>query len=212
VKALRSKVPTRRADLSNTGETTPDAVAQPGAMPLTSATLEDYVDKETTCGYFLGSKEFSMADPTTVASLTAHLGYWLRFVSNHVSHAFARKLGEQGVTVAEWAMLRELYDAPMLGPSRLAERMGLGRSAISKLAERLIIKRLIEREDCADDARSHVLALSAAGRALVPELAALADANDAEFFDQLTPEERSVMEGALKAIVERRRLKTVPVS
>ena len=65
-----------------------------------------------------------------VPELTAHLGYWLRQVSNHVSHAFARKLEAEGVTVAEWTMLRELYGGHALGPSRLAERMGLTRGAI----------------------------------------------------------------------------------
>jgi MarR family transcriptional regulator, transcriptional regulator for hemolysin len=29
----------------------------------------------------------------------------MRLVSNHVSHAFARKLGASGVTVAEWVVL-----------------------------------------------------------------------------------------------------------
>ena len=30
--------------------------------------------------------------PRPASDLTSHLGYWLRYVSNHVSHAFARKL------------------------------------------------------------------------------------------------------------------------
>lgn len=153
-----------------------------------------------------------MSEPLPIAALTSHLGYWLRFVSNHVSHAFARKLEGEGVTVAEWAMMRELYGEDRLGPSRLAERMGLTRGAISKLADRLCVKRLVSREDRDDDARAHMLSLTPFGRALVPRLAALADANDAEFFDHLTPTERSTIEGVLKAIVERRGLKTVPLS
>ncbi len=38
--------------------------------------------------------------------LTSHLGYWLRYVSNHASHAFARKLDGRDVTVAEWVVMR----------------------------------------------------------------------------------------------------------
>lgn len=153
-----------------------------------------------------------MSKPLPVSGLTSHLGYWLRFVSNHVSHAFARKLEAEGVTVAEWAMLRELYGADALGPSRLAEKMGLTRGAISKLADRLVAKQLVKREERDDDARAHLLALSAAGRNLVPRLAGLADINDAEFFDHLTAEERSVIEGILKGIVQRRGLKAIPLS
>lgn len=153
-----------------------------------------------------------MPHSLSVAHLTSHLGYWLRFVSNHVSHSFARKLDSESVTVAEWALLRELYGEQALGPSRLAERMGLTRGAISKLADRLVAKRLVVRENREDDARAHMLALSVAGRAMVPRLAALADSNDAEFFDHLTAEERSTIENVLKEIVERRGLKAIPVS
>ena len=45
-----------------------------------------------------------------LSPLESHLGYWLRYVSNHVSHAFALKVAARGVTVAEWVVLRELYD------------------------------------------------------------------------------------------------------
>ncbi|OYX31502.1 MAG: MarR family transcriptional regulator [Caulobacterales bacterium 32-69-10] len=147
-----------------------------------------------------------------VSPLTAHLGYWLRYVSNHVSHAFARKLEDEGVTVAEWVVLRELYDAEAIAPSRLAERLGMTRGAISKLADRLIAKALVVRRASPDDLRAHSLSLSLAGRALVPRLGALADRNDAEFFDHLEPEERQAVERILRAVVERRGLKDVPVT
>lgn len=146
------------------------------------------------------------------SDLTAHLGYWLRQVSNHVSHAFARKVEREGVTVAEWVVMRELYDQAEVAPSRLAERLGLTRGAISKLADRLLAKGLIVRRENETDARAHLLALSQDGRALVPRLAALADQNDAEFFDHLTPEERETVERVMRDIVERRGLKVVPTT
>ncbi len=34
------------------------------------------------------------------SELTEHLGYWLRLVSNHVSHTFAARLAAKDVTVA----------------------------------------------------------------------------------------------------------------
>ena len=144
--------------------------------------------------------------------LTSHLGYWLRYVSNHVSHAFARKLEGEDVTVAEWAVLRALYGEAPVAPSQLAGQMGMTRGAISKLADRLIAKALIVRTDSEDDGRAHTLSLSASGKALVPKLSALADQNDAEFFDHLTPEDRATVERVLKAVVERRGLKTIPVA
>ncbi|HEX3674912.1 MAG TPA: MarR family transcriptional regulator [Rhizomicrobium sp.] len=142
--------------------------------------------------------------------LDAHLGYWLRFVSNHVSHAFARKLEARGVTVAEWALLRELFEEDKTAPSEIAARMGMTRGAISKLTDRLAEKALLTRAAAGGDKRYQTLALTAAGRALVPKLAALADRNDAEFFGHLKPAERAALEAAMMDIVRRHGLKTIP--
>jgi DNA-binding MarR family transcriptional regulator len=144
--------------------------------------------------------------------LTAHLGYWLRFVSNAVSQAFARKLEGRGVTVAEWVVMRELYDEEAVAPSRLAGKLGMTRGAITKLADRLIGKAFVTRKASPTDARAQTLALTAQGRRLVPELAALADRNDAEFFDHLTKAEHATLKRLLQGIVARRKLKTIPTT
>jgi DNA-binding MarR family transcriptional regulator len=149
--------------------------------------------------------------PSRPSPLDAHLGFWLRFVSNQVSHAFSVKVAARDVTVAEWVMLRQLFDEQALSPSVLAERMGMTRGAISKLADRLLGKALIARTDSDRDGRAHTLALTAVGRGLVPALAALADANDKEFFGHLDSPTRATIETAMKEIVRRHALKGVPV-
>jgi DNA-binding MarR family transcriptional regulator len=153
-----------------------------------------------------------MTGPVQPSHLTSHLGFWLRFVSNHVSHAFARKLEDRDVTVAEWVLLRELYDVDTIAPSRLAARMGMTRGAITKLADRLIAKGLVSREANPEDGRAQTLTITPAGQALIPELSALADRNDAEFFGHLTAEERSDIERLLKDIIRQRGLTGLPVS
>ena len=146
-----------------------------------------------------------------VSPIEAHLGYWLRYVSNHVSHAFSLKLEERGVTVAEWVVMRELYDGDGTAPSEIAARLGMTRGAISKLADRLAAKSLAVRTSDKDDRRYQTLALTPAGRALVPKLSALADSNDAEFFGHLSKADRAKLEMTMKDIVRRRNLKSVPV-
>jgi hypothetical protein len=44
-------------------------------------------------------KDANETDPA-ISDLKKLVGFWLRFVSNHVSHAFARKLLASGVTPA----------------------------------------------------------------------------------------------------------------
>jgi DNA-binding MarR family transcriptional regulator len=146
-----------------------------------------------------------------VSSLETHLGYWLRFVSNHVSQAFASKLAGRGVTVAEWVVLRELYECDALAPSTLADSLNMTRGGVSKLVERLCARSLLTRTTGSGDQRYQQLRLTDAGRELVPQLAALADQNDAEFFGHLTPEDRRRLQDTLEEIVRRRQLTTVPV-
>ncbi len=146
-----------------------------------------------------------------VSALDDHLGYWMRAASNAVSQGFARRLADQGVTVAEWAVLRVVYDGPAIAPSDLAARMGLTKGAISKLAERLQAKGLLARADHPDDRRGHLLALTATGRALVPRLAAIADANDRAFFSVLDAAEKSTLDHLIRALVTRQGLTGTPI-
>jgi DNA-binding MarR family transcriptional regulator len=144
------------------------------------------------------------------SKLTVHLGFWLRMVSNHVSHAFARKLAGKEATVAEWVLMRTLYDNEPTPPSRLANELGMSRGGITKLADRLIAKSLIVREADAVDGRAQTLKLTTAGKKLVPEIMALADRNDAEFFGQLTADERKTLERILLKLVDRNQITEVP--
>jgi DNA-binding MarR family transcriptional regulator len=145
-----------------------------------------------------------------VSDLKKHVGFWLRFVSNHVSHAFARKLHKSGVTVAEWVVLRELYGREEMSPGVVAELTGMTRGAVSKLVDRLVGKELVTRQDRSDDRRFQDIALAAAGRRMVPSLAALADRNDEEFFSPLSAREREALLATLKKLAQAHRLRKLP--
>jgi len=155
-----------------------------------------------------------MKDPTatnlSVSDLKKHVGFWLRFVSNHVSHAFARKLLASGVTVAEWVVMREMFDDQETSPGVLAERIGMTRGGVSKLVDRLVTKKLVTRRDRTDDRRFQSIALTAEGRRLIPALAALADKNDEEFFQPLLTAERAALIATMKKLVQAHGLQTLP--
>jgi DNA-binding MarR family transcriptional regulator len=146
----------------------------------------------------------------TVSDLKKHVGFWLRFVSNHVSHAFARKLQDSGVTVAEWVVMREMFDDDEISPGVLAERIGMTRGGVSKLVDRLVSKKLITRRERSDDRRFQSIALTAAGRGLIPRLAGLADENDEEFFHPLSVGERAALMATMKKLVQAHGLQTLP--
>jgi len=146
----------------------------------------------------------------SVSGLKMHVGFWLRFVSNHVSHAFARQLLANGVTVAEWVVMREMFDDQETSRGVLAERIGMTRGGVSKLVDRLVSKKLITRRERSDDRRFQSIALTAAGRRLIPRLAAVADQNDEEFFHPLSAGERAALIATMKKLVQAHGLQTLP--
>jgi len=148
---------------------------------------------------------------TSVPKLTDHTGYWMRMVSNAVSQEFARKVSGEDVTVAEWSFMRSLYDSEPTPPSVLAKKMAMTKGAISKLAERLMAKGLVEKTESQEDRRAHNLSLTTEGRAKIPVLASLADQNDAEFFGALTKEEHETLDRIMRVLAEKRDLKATPV-
>ena len=145
----------------------------------------------------------------TASRLDGHVGYWLRYASNQVSQALSRKLEDKGVTLAEWVVLRELYDGDRR-PSALAEKLGLTRGAISKLAARLVANLMITQQASPGDGRAQMLSLSDLGRATVRVLAVLVDENDKEFFGDLDPDTRALIVATMREIVRRRGLRAVP--
>ena len=146
-----------------------------------------------------------------VGDLKSHIGFWLRYVSNHVSQAFAKALAGTDVTVAEWVVLREMYAVEETSPGVVADAIGLTRGAASKLVDRLVGKQLVTRQEHGDDRRFQVIALTTAGRQLVPKLARIADRNDATFFSPLTTHERDALVASLKKLVQAHGLRKVPM-
>ena len=146
------------------------------------------------------------------SGLKKHIGFWMRVVSNQVSHAFARKLETSRVTVTEWVVLREMYvSGERTAPSVVAELTGLSRGAISKLISRLLEKGLVTRRESSGDRRYQDIELTKAAIALVPALAKLADENDKEFFGVISATERETLRAILQRVVTLHKVTTVPV-
>lgn len=144
--------------------------------------------------------------------LEAHLGFWLRLVSNHVSVRFRQLLEAQGVTVTDWVALRTLWSREGVTHAELIEALAITKGAASKVVTRLEQKGLAERRWAQDGAREQALVLTRAGKVLVPRLARLADANDMHFFGHLPPAERDALMTAMQALVAHHQLKDIPTT
>lgn len=149
---------------------------------------------------------------TPVSPLEAHLGFWMRYVSNRVSSEFERAMLASGVSVTEWVALRTLYAQGESTHAALMASLGMTKGAISKVITRLQQKALLERTPHGEDARAQVLTLTAAGRALVPRLAKQADQNDERFFGHLSAKQRAQLAALLKEMVRLHHMHEVPVA
>jgi len=157
------------------------------------------------------SMETTAARSKQLTRLEGRLGYWLRRVSNAVSGTFARALQEKQTSVAEWVLLRELYERGQTAPGELADSLGLTRGAVSKIVDKLDGKGWIQTEAKEGDSRFRLLSLTRAGRRSLPVLAEIADQNDARYFDCLSAREKNSLRHLLAKLADHNRIQDVPI-
>jgi DNA-binding MarR family transcriptional regulator len=148
----------------------------------------------------------------TVSVLEAHTGFWLRFVSNHVSERFQALLETEGTSVTEWVALRTLFDHAETSNAELIQALGMTKGATSKVVSRLEDKGLATRCLADGSAREQTLRLTRTGLALVPRLAALADENDAHFFGHLSQRQHAALVKSLRSLAAHHQIKEIPIS
>jgi len=147
----------------------------------------------------------------SISRLESHLGYWLRRVSNTVSGEFARSLNARQTSVAEWVLLRHLYEREQATPGELAEALTMTRGAISKIIDKLQAKGWIRSKVNPEDNRGQLLSLTPVGRRNLPVLAEIADHNDEQFFACLDADERAALKSLLSKLAEHHQIRDVPV-
>ncbi len=155
--------------------------------------------------------ETEQRERETISGLEAHLGYWMRRVSNHVSGSFVRGLKELQTSAAEWVLLRELYERREATPGEMAEALGMTRGAVSKIVDKLEGKGWVRSRGLPSDGRVQVLSLTRVGERSVPRLAKIADENDAAFFGCLDARERDALRRLLVKLAECNGIREVPV-
>jgi DNA-binding MarR family transcriptional regulator len=141
-----------------------------------------------------------------VSDLEDHLGFWIHYVSNHVSADFARRLSKSGVSVSEWVALRRLYELGDITQHELAASMGITKGPVSRILDRLVAKKLVGRSESPLDVRANVIHLTKTGRRMVPKLAQIADKNDRDFFAPLADSDRKAIVRIMRKLVEQHNL------
>lgn len=122
--------------------------------------------------------------------LDAYLPYRLSVASNAVSGLIARAYQDRfGLTIPQWRIICVLVEDGPLTQGGVVARTGMDKVTVSRAAQGLTKRHLLDRSDHHADGRSHVLALSREGERLYAEIAPLALAYEAALIAGLAPVE-----------------------
>ncbi len=146
-----------------------------------------------------------------LCALEDHLGFWLRFVSNHVTARFEKLIAAHGLTVTEWVALRTLYTKTENTHAELIQALGMTKSAASKVVTRLETKGLAMRTSTVHSAKEQFIVLTPQGRDLLPVLAACADDNEQFFFGHLDLGTRQALQQSMMDLTQHHQFTQLPV-
>lgn len=142
----------------------------------------------------------SRPEPANTAGLQldAYLPYRLSVASNAVSRLIARAYEDRfGLSIPQWRLICVLAEDGPMNQSALVSRTGMDKVTVSRAAQGLGKRHLVERSQNDLDGRSHVVALSLEGDRLHAEIAPLALAYEAALISGLDPSEVALLKRLL---------------
>lgn len=135
---------------------------------------------------------------TDEAAPTNWTGYLLNTVGARVREATAEALIPWGITPRDLGALTALADSPGLSQIALGRQIGMDRTSILQLADRLEAAGWVERHAHPADRRVNLLVLSRAGHQRLGEAVPAARAAEARCLASLTSAERDTLQSLLR--------------
>jgi DNA-binding MarR family transcriptional regulator len=133
--------------------------------------------------------------------LDDYLPYRLSVAANEVSRLVARAYEDRfGITSPQWRILANLAEHGPSTPLEIGRYTVMDKVTVSRAAQGLLQRGLLERRANGADGRSHILAMSAAGVALYDEVAPLAAEFERALLDQWSPEDVERLHAQLRLI------------
>ncbi len=133
--------------------------------------------------------------------LDAFLPYRLSIASNRVSGAIESTYRALfGLRIPEWRLIAVLAEGAGMTQQALTHATRMDKVTVSRAAIALVERGLVTRTPNPSDQRSHVLTLSADGRALYEEVAPKALEIEARIFGDLDPAEVTAFRALLARI------------
>ncbi len=128
------------------------------------------------------------------------VGYHLRRAQSVVFDDFLRTMAAQQIAPGQFGVLVLIAANPGLSQSALARAVGVERSTMVAVIDRLQARGLVERRRSAADRRSYALGLSAAGRRLLARLKPMVRRHERRVTQRLDAAEKATLIGLLRRL------------
>jgi DNA-binding MarR family transcriptional regulator len=140
----------------------------------------------------------------TDQELSRQLGAFVGFLMSTHGRDLINLAHEFELSFSQMKALHALYNSPeAVSVKSLGESLGLSVAAISRAADELVQRGLVDRTEDPGDRRIKRLRLTEDGRDLIRKMRELRMAGFEEFVASLAPKERSLLAKALEPILAR---------
>ncbi len=129
------------------------------------------------------------------------LGYHLRRAEVFTFQSFARHLKAFDISPGQLGVMLVVENNPGINQTRAGKALGVDRSTLVSIIDKLESRALIERASAPNDRRSHALMLTDAGRDFIGQLKPSLIAHEDEVARNLSADERRTLNELLGRIV-----------
>lgn len=135
--------------------------------------------------------------------LDEFLPYRIAVLAGRLSREFSRVYRDRyGLDRAEWRVVAHLSQQSAVSVREIHARVDMDKSKVSRAAARLVTNGYVTKSTSAADRRLVELALTAKGRAMMRDLAPLAQAYQSRLIEALGPQAPGFV-GGIAALIER---------
>ncbi len=134
--------------------------------------------------------------------------FWLSRLSHELQDGFNQQLKSYDVTWPQWLVLNVLHHDMANTPAQISHEVGVDRSAVTRLLDRLSVKGYIVREHDKLDRRSVKVFLTDLGKDMMADVNQRAYEHQQAFLTDLHRSERRGLKGELQKILRTNGLET----
>lgn len=127
--------------------------------------------------------------------------FWIARLASAMREQFNQALAEHDVTWPQWMILNVLHHKLAVTPAQIADNIGVDRSAVTRLVDRLEKKGMVARSFDGLDRRSIQIVMTPEGRRLVAEINAVAKEHQDSFMSQLPSTECRGLKGNIQKLL-----------